>query len=109
MPWCGGPGQPAGPQVLAASPPDLGVDVHVEHLEPRRLDQIAPADQQPGALRPADRLAARERHQIGALGDEAAQVGARRQAGRRVDDHRQPVPMRDLGDLRERRPCPACP
>ena len=62
-------------------------------------DEVAPAGEDAGALRPVERLAAGEGHQVGADLDEAAQVGLRRQLRGRVDDHRHTGGVRDLHDL----------
>ena len=99
MPWCGyraltgfdlraaGPRRQAHVEAAAAGSPS---------------DQIGPPRQDTARLWSADRLSARVDDEIGALGDEALQVAARRQGGRGVDDHRQAVAMGDLGHLRQR-------
>mgnify|MGYP000904569235 CR=1 FL=1 len=72
-------------------------------LQRRRHDEIAPAAQDAGRLGPADRLAAAERHQVGALGDEALEVGGRRQLGGGVDQHGHAGIVGDPRDLRQAR------
>src|SRR5207244_12544138 len=54
-----------------AGAPGVGVDVHVEGLEPHRGDQVVPAGEDTRSLRTPDRLAAAEGHERGALGAEA--------------------------------------
>ena len=58
---------------------------------PTEMRRSARPARKPDACGPADRLAAAERDEVRAGGDEAAQVGARRQVHRRVDEDRQAV------------------
>ena len=51
--------------------PGVGRHVHVELLQQRRGHEIAPAGEDAGGLRPAQRLAAGEGDEVGAHGDEA--------------------------------------
>ena len=83
---------PLGDQV--APRPGAGVDVHVLVLECYGLDQLATACQDAGRLGSAESLAARERNEIGAVGDERPQVGLRRERRRCVDEDGHAVPTR---------------
>ena len=65
-------------------------------LEGGRHDEIAPAAENAGRLRPVDRLAAGEGDEIGPLGDETPEIGLRRQLRCGVDDDR------DRGGVRHR-------
>ena len=68
-----GPRQDARLEQRAAGPGGRQ-DVHVLLLEPDRDEQVGPTGQEPRRLRPADRLAAAERDEVGAGVDEPAQV-----------------------------------
>src|SRR3954453_13288827 len=83
--------------------PLLEIGVVVERLERCRLDELAPAGEDARGLGPADRLAAREGHEVGPFGDETLQVLGRRQLTGRVDDQRQAVPAGEGDDLRQAR------
>ena len=90
MPCCGRPLRRALSMKRGRRRPLLVEHVEVEVLQRGRHDQVAPAAEDARGLRPADRLAAAERDQIGAGGDEAAQVARRAAAGPR----RRPGPAR---------------
>ena len=94
-PWCGGS---APSRARHAS----RVHVHVERLQPHRRAIASRVGKDAGALRAADRLAAGEADGVGAGGREAAQVLARRQLGRGVDQHRHAVGVGDLADALQR-------
>ena len=68
-------------------------------LEGRSHDQVAPAAEDAGGLRAADRLAAGKDDEVGALGDEAPEVRLGRQFRRRVDDHRHAGGVGDRHDV----------
>ena len=76
--------------------------VHVKLLQHGSGDQIAPAGQNAGALRSADRLAAAIGDQVRAIGDKTGQVCLRRQLGGGVDDHRQVMGVSYFRDLGQR-------
>ena len=69
-------------------------------VEPGRRDEVLPAEQQAGALRSADPLAAGERHQIEAHAGVLPQVLDRRHVGGRVVQRRNGVLLSKLGELR---------
>ena len=66
-------------------------------------DEVAAAAQHAARLRPADRLAAGECHEVGAFGDEASEIGLRRQLRRGIDQHRDPGGMGHADDFGQRR------
>ena len=78
--------------------PGLGRHVHVDLLQQRRGDKIAAAGEDAGGLRPAQRLAAGEGHQIGAHRGEALEVLPGRPLRGGVDDQRHAIGAADRGD-----------
>ena len=83
--------------------PQVRKQIEVQHLQQRRTDQVAAAAQDARSLRPADRLAAAERDEIGALREEASQIVRRRQLRRGIDQQRNAVLARHRRDIRKRR------
>ena len=77
-------------------------------LQRHRADEVGPAGQNAGSLRPAQCLAAGERHQVGALGDEPPQVFRWRQRGGGVYEHGHVVIMGDLRDGGQRQRVGCC-
>ena len=84
--------------------PQLVEHVEIEVLQGGGHHEVAPAAQDAGGLRPADRLAAGEGHQVRAGLDEPPQVARRRQLRRGVDQNRHAGGMSDLHHLLEPRP-----
>ena len=54
--------------------PLLPVDIQIQVLKGRGGDEISPAAQNPRTLRPPQRLAAAEDHEVGAVGYEAPKI-----------------------------------
>ena len=86
MPWCGRPGQAALVDQARGRVPLVPEDVEVEVLQGRGLDQLPAPGEDAGGLGAGDRLAAREGDEVGALGQEAPEVGGRGQLSGGVDD-----------------------
>ena len=83
--------------------PQLREHIEIQHLQQRRTDQVGAAAQDPRCLRPADRLAAAERDEVGTLFEKAAQIVGRRQLCGGIDQQRNAVLTRHSGNLRQRR------
>src|SRR5437667_6316641 len=86
--------------------PQLRPRVLVEHLQRGGGDEIASAAQYSRRLRTAQRLAAAEDDEIGALGDEAPQIAGRRQLRGGIDEDGDAASMRHGDDLRQGRARP---
>src|SRR5215475_5131100 len=70
-------------------------------IEGRRTDQVAPAREDPGALRPANPLATAHDHQVGAVAEIAEEILTGRDHRGDIDEHRHAARVGDPPHLLE--------
>ena len=85
--------------------PKFEVIVHVEHLQRGGGNKISPAAENSGRLRAAQTFTAAEGDEIGAGGDDVAQMRTRRQLTGRVDENWDTLGMCRSNEFCKRRPC----